>query len=109
MYLQGLTIHSSAVGLAHYPAAVNYFAFLLTVLFFHNTQRGVEINNVEIQPEIIPVAIGIPKLRRVERPKISETPTIITTATKVARAVTIVLAITELTLMFTSSAFAILG
>ena len=67
------------------------------------------MNREEIQPETIPNAIGIAKLRSDVKPKNSETTTIITTAIKVVTVVTIFLVLTTFTLILTSSAVGMVG
>ena len=59
--------------------------------FLQEYQRGLERQIEETQPERIPTAMGIAKLRSVESPKNSATTTMAIIARKVARVVLIVL------------------
>ena len=62
----------------------NYFlASFLARLLFQITHNGPAINSDEIPPEIRPNAIGIAKVRRLCKPKSSDTTTIVITARNV--------------------------
>jgi len=63
----------------------------------------------EIAPETRPNAIGIANVRRLERPKNSETTTMVRTARIVVTDVTMLRIITLLILIFTTSPISISG
>ena len=84
-------------------------ACFLSLCLFQMTQSGPEMKREEMPPEIIPNAIGTANVRKVERPKSSETTTIVITAINVVIEVMMFLIITLFMLVLTSSPISISG